>query len=163
MSYASRKYDVKYVLLDHLHFFINRQSENETRDISEFMFNIVALGRKLNVNIWLVAHPAKLDNQKGKVCMNDIKGSSSIKQDAHNVITIRRDKEKEKEGDNEVIIDFEKVRHISGKGGKKRYIFNPVTLKYIAKLLEEDEHNRSKGRGMSSVRESGFDKACGND
>lgn len=133
ICYAKRKYDISFVLLDHLHFFIRYRSENPVVDIENFVFDIVGVAKKTKCNIWLIAHPSKLDNRKGLVSMNDIKGSSAIKQDAHNVLTIRRDREAEEKGFNEVIINIEKVRHTSGKGGKKRYLFNSEGLSYEAK------------------------------
>lgn len=154
VEYATRKYDVKYILLDHLHFFIRHISDNPVQDIENFVFSLVALARKTSVNMWLVAHVAKLDNSKGIVSMNDIKGSSAIKQDAHAVITIRRDSKAEEDGRNEVIINCEKVRHISGCGGKKRYLFNTETLCYKECIAEEEEqhgYKRSKRDYMSAL------------
>jgi twinkle protein len=133
--YGKRKYDIQYILLDHLHFFIRHTSDNPVTDIENFVFDVVAIGKKTGVNIWLIAHPSKLNNTSGIVTMNDIKGSSAIKQDAHNVITVWRDRDAEEKGFNEVVINFEKVRHTAGLGGKKRYLFNTGGLTYGEKPI----------------------------
>ncbi len=133
VEYGTRKYNIGYVLLDHLHFFIKRQTQSQEQDISSFMFEIIALSRKHDINTWLVAHPSKLDNNKGIGGMNNLKGASAIKQDAHNVIWMRRVREENDEsiGADEVIINLEKVRHKSGRGGKKRYGFDMGSLHYM--------------------------------
>jgi len=124
MSYVKRKYGVEYVVLDHLHFFLeNEGSDRTTAEINNFMKKLVIITLKTSQHAILIAHPAKLNNQEGKVKMNDIRGSSSIKQMSHNVATVWRNRETEEYGNskqvtNEVVIDFEKVRDDSGTGGK---------------------------------------------
>jgi len=149
ITYCKRKYNVMFVLLDHLHFFIERLSDNERRDIDNFIFEMVGISRKTKTNIWLVAHPSKLDNKKGIVHMNDLKGSSAIKQDANNVITVWRDRDLEESKDpkNEVVINCEKVRHISGVGGKKRYEFNKEGLTYNEKTYEDNRADETRDNG----------------
>lgn len=134
IMYASRKYDVKYVLLDHLHFFVEAGSENFVSDIEKFMREIVSISFETGVSIFLVAHPGKLNNSNGMVSMNDLKGSSSIKQDSHNIIMVWRDTEAEKNGRNEVVIQFLKVRDEAGRTGAKRYNYNHRELSYEEKV-----------------------------
>ena len=162
VTYGKRKFDIQFVLLDHLHFFIKRITDNEARDISEFMFEIVAIAKQTSTHLWLIAHPSKLDNDKGIVRMNNIKGSSSVKQDAFNVITVWRDRDAEEAGNNDVVIDFEKVRHTSGKGGRKRYVFDTIALTYTEKPVEEDGYNRFKRSPVPKVRDAYPEKAYGN-
>jgi twinkle protein len=163
ITYTSVKYDVKYILLDHLHFFIRRTSDNPVQDIENFIFDLVALAKRTRTNVWLVAHPSKLDNDKGVVHMNDIKGSSAIKQDAHNVITIRRDRGAEEKGFNEVVINFEKVRHTAGTGGAKRYIFIPESLSYVEKVEGTNGDSGYKKREVSRVSADWHDKGFSKD
>jgi len=123
MNYVKRKYNVEYVVLDHLHFFLeNEGSDRTTAEINKFMKSLTVIALKTSQHIMLIAHPGKLDNKDGKVKMNDLRGSSSIKQIAHNIMTVWRDKSTEDYGNskaaNEVVINFEKVRDDSGMGGK---------------------------------------------
>ncbi|MFA6636191.1 MAG: DnaB-like helicase C-terminal domain-containing protein [Candidatus Omnitrophota bacterium] len=145
ISYGKRKYDIEFVLLDHLHFFIRNTSHSPVSDIENFVFDLVAIAKRTGVNIWLIAHPAKLNNSDGVVSMNDLKGSSAIKQDSHNVITVWRDREKEENGIYEVVLNVEKVRHTSGTGGKKRYIFDPASLSYREKPVEYGDDKNLTG------------------
>ena len=123
MNYAKRKYNVEYVVLDHLHFFLeNEGSDGTTAEINKFMKSLAITTLKTDQHVMLIAHPGKLNNHEGKVQMNDLRGSSSIKQIAHNVMTVWRDKGADEVGStvmaDEVIINFEKVRDDSGIGGK---------------------------------------------
>ena len=131
IRYCKRKYDVKFVLLDHLHFFLGGGSDSMVAEIENFMRGIVSVALETGVNVLLVSHPSKLNNPNGVVNMNDLKGASAIKQDAHNVISVWRDRKAEIDGRNEVVIDMQKVRDDSGVGGQKRYIFMPESQRYF--------------------------------
>jgi len=136
IEYGSRKHGIKFVMLDHLHFFIDADTDKMVQKIGEFMRKLVIIGLKTRVHSFLIAHPSKLKNDGGFVNMNDLKGSSAIKQDAHNIITIWRDRKREEKGENEVIADFQKVRDDSGPGGKIRMVFNPESQQYTEKIIK---------------------------
>jgi twinkle protein len=136
LEYSNRKYDVKFALLDHLHYFIKSGSDSIVGEIEEFMRGVVSVALQTGMHIMLIAHPSKLSNSLGQVSMNDIKGASAIKQDAHNVATIWRDREKEKSKQFEVVFDLQKVRDDAGVGGSKRYLFNPQSQVYTEKTEE---------------------------
>lgn len=145
LNYANRKYNVKYALLDHLHFFVEAGSENFVQDIERFMRNIVAVSFESGMSIFLIAHPAKLGNTQGVVTLNDIKGSSSVKQDSHNVLTLCRMTDEESDTSHPVIVSFLKIRDESGITGAKRYEYNPRTLTY-------EEHYDSGTTEMPKLR-----------
>lgn len=129
IEYVKRKYDVEFVLLDHLHYFL-RTSDNMVQEIENFMRGLVKITLKNDMNIFLIAHPSKLKNESGQVHMNDIKGASAIKQDAHNILTIWRNLSAEEKGINEVGFFMEKVRDDSGKVGKFKMEFDSNNQRY---------------------------------
>ena len=129
LRYVKHRYNVEYALLDHLHYFM-KPVDNMVQEIERFMKKIVAVALETKINIFLIAHPSKLKNTVGAVTMNDVKGSSSIKQDSFNIITMWRDK-KEKQGkDDEVVINVEKVRDEIGRTGKFRLKFDSISQRY---------------------------------
>lgn len=130
LSYARRRYDVEFVLLDHLHFFLRAGIDNQVQEIERFMRGLVRSIHQNKIHIFVIVHPQKLKNETGIVNMNDLRGSSAIKQDSFNIISLWRDREKEKIGFNDVVADFQKVRHDSGNGGSIKFIFQPLAQTY---------------------------------
>lgn len=89
--HSIRNKDVKFVLLDHLRLFLNpKEQDGERFLIDEFMQKCVHTVIQNKVHIWLVVQPKNLPANQKKVTLMDLKGSSNIGQDAHNVILIHR-------------------------------------------------------------------------
>jgi len=118
--YVSHRFGVNYVMLDHLHYFVSAGNDNPVGEIERFMRGIVTVSRDCQTHIMLIAHPAKLNNDTGHVSMNNIKGSSSIKQDSHNIITLWRNKELR---DSKLFVNFVKVRDDAGREGSLTFDF----------------------------------------
>jgi len=128
IKYSVMVYGVKYVLLDHLHFFLNaNKPEFERQAIEEFTKGIARTAIETNTHIILICHPTKLQGNEGKVRMNDLKGSASIKQDAHNVITLCRNREY---GNTDTEVWLQKVRDDAGREGKVIFEFDPDCQQY---------------------------------
>jgi len=91
LTYARHRLGIKFAMLDHLHFFLTRPAGVDEREyIDEVTMELVNLTRKLDMHIFLVCHPrGSVDG--GTIPTGDsLKGSSSIKQNADNVITVYR-------------------------------------------------------------------------
>ena len=91
MTYARHRLGVRYFGLDHLHFLGKSDARQETLDhLDEVLSTLTELTRKLNIHIFLIAHP------KGTVAADtipdgdSIKGTSSAKQTADNGVTVFR-------------------------------------------------------------------------
>ena len=151
LEYAKLKYGISFALIDHLHFLIDRTRENQVQAIELFMIDIVKITHKLKLHTILIAHPGKLNNNNGVVDMNDLRGSSAIKQDSDNIMIIYRDRKKEEEGFHQIVLDIQKVRDTSGVGGKQRYDFNIVSQAY-----KENNDFRTKQRKVSDVPADGI-------
>lgn len=89
--HSVRHRGVKFVLLDHLRLFLSPKEQGDERFlIDEFMQKCVHTVIQNKVHIWLVVQPKNLPANQKKVSLADLKGSSNIGQDAHNVILIHR-------------------------------------------------------------------------
>ena len=93
---AVHRYGVRFVLLDHLHFFLDCDTRNERQTIDEVMRQLKVIAEDLGIHIALVVHPAKLTrDHKGRVqkaSLNDLKGSSEIKKTCDNGIRVFRER-----------------------------------------------------------------------
>lgn len=124
--FANKYYDVKYIMLDNLHFFAKMKNDNNLAfEIGQIMKEIKSWTMELDIHIWLVVHPTKLYNDK-KPTENDLRGSSDIKQIANNVFRVCADKEA---SESEVTLLI--ARHVLATVGTCHYIFERGGLNYI--------------------------------
>jgi twinkle protein len=88
---AKYAYGVNYVFLDHLDYihFQDRNSGN-VDDIKQVMVHLHSYASEFNIGVILVAHPRKMGQLQKKLTMDDLKGSSSIKQYADNILILTR-------------------------------------------------------------------------
>jgi archaellum biogenesis ATPase FlaH/5S rRNA maturation endonuclease (ribonuclease M5) len=130
--YAQRRYDVKLVILDHLHFFLRYSGDQERQAIDQALRDIKTWAMDLNIHIVLIVHPTKLTYDSQVVHLNDLKGSSGLKQIPDNVLSIWRSREEEslKNPQMEVILYILKVRDDSGDEGKAFFSFDKRSQSY---------------------------------
>jgi twinkle protein len=108
---------------------------NETEYVSKVLSDVIAIVRRSQMHLWLVAHPAKLYRDRdGKYPVptpRDISGSAHFWNKADNCITVHRD---QVEGSQDVDIHVQKVRfkHI-GHIGLATISYDKVTGKYFEK------------------------------
>lgn len=88
IRYAARRKGAKMFLVDHLGFLINHEVEDERREIERIIRELAIIGVVLGILVMLVAHPKSVDLRRGRITMGDLKGASSIKQDAHEVLVL---------------------------------------------------------------------------
>ncbi len=94
------KYDTKIVFIDHLDFIVPLTGDNHHLNIAKTMRELKNLAKKWNIVIFIVCHlqKARMDSQP---TLEDLRGSSSIGQEADTVILLWREMRKE---DGQVII-----------------------------------------------------------
>ena len=91
IDYSVRHNDTKFILIDHLRFFLNpKEQESERFLIDQFMQKCIHTAINSKCHIWLVVQPKNLPANQKKITLMDLKGSSNIGQDAHNVILVHR-------------------------------------------------------------------------
>lgn len=136
------KYDTKIIFIDQLDFIVSMKGENHALNVGQTMRELKGLAKKWNVVIFIICHltKAKMDTQP---TLEDLKGSSSIGQEADSVILIWR--ETKRQGKELIITDNVNIsiqknrRH--GKTGNVRMIYD--NGKFIEKDWREHELEKS--------------------
>ena len=82
-------YNIKYVVIDHFDYIHSSEGKSSLESIDEAMRELHILALEFKLAIILVVHPKQLPRGT-EISMNDLKGSSSIKQYADNIIIVTR-------------------------------------------------------------------------
>ncbi len=90
VTYCATTYGVSFVLMDHLHFFVQAEPDQERQALEAYMRAIVSMKLETQAHIVLISHPRATKTDHEKVGMASIKGASGIKQDADNVLSLNR-------------------------------------------------------------------------
>lgn len=129
-EYTSRKYNCKHFIIDSL---LRVILEDKEEFIAQKMFvsKLVSFCKKFNCHVHLVAHPRKGMKDSDKPDKSDVKGTSSITDLAHNVISVWRPDEECSIGNktNDVLVQVLKNREL-GTLGKIRMQFNKETKRF---------------------------------
>lgn len=153
IEYGVRRYGLWLVVLDHLHFFME-PSDDERKQIDSTVRELKKWCVRLGIHMLLVVHPSKLRTIKGveqKVELNDLKGSSAIKQDADNVVRVYRERDQDrKDGRKPAEIATLKVRSDLGYEGVALLDFDRRSLRYNDWV--SDDSNRDQKSGQSTKR-----------
>lgn len=118
------KYDSKIVFIDQLDFIVPMKGENHSLNIGQTMRDLKGLAKKWNVIIFIICHLTKtrMDTQP---TLEDLKGSSSIGQEADTVILLWR--ESKRRGGQVVITDNVNVsvqaNRRTGKTGNVKMVY----------------------------------------
>ncbi len=95
IMYAVKFYDIKFFLIDHLHYFLKlSDARNPVAKIDETIRAIKQITEMYKVHILLIVHPFKTADRDGKpvkLGINSGKGSSSISQESDNFWIISRE------------------------------------------------------------------------
>lgn len=135
IQYAARRLGVRFVVLDHLHFMVDEGTDDERKQIGAICTACAEVAMQEDVHIVLVAHPHSTGSSKDKhrdnrvIQLGDLKGSSSIKQIADNVLSIwkprtaTRDGAVDDDGYGEAVLYCLKVRSDYGIEGSVPFSF----------------------------------------
>jgi len=133
---AVRRYGVRFVVLDHLHFFLDCKPENERQAIGAAMRAMALWVQDLMIHLVLVVHPKVLGKDKfgnvRKVTVDDLRGSSEIKQTTWNILRVWRDRHDvmgSRADDTEIAVL--KCRSPAGAEGATMLHFDPKGERYI--------------------------------
>jgi twinkle protein len=81
---------VEVVMLDHLDYLVNMRREKLHEAIDETVKRLHELAFSLNMHFLLICHPRQSNTGSEEVGMHSLKGSSSIKQYADNILVLHR-------------------------------------------------------------------------
>lgn len=130
---AKRIFGIKFVIIDHLDYMVRQSGGNYNQDVGNAMQEYKKLAQQEGINFIIVHHINKPMNGASKTRRprkEDLKGSSSIYQDAEAVVMLYR--EDEHSHDIEAIVVKNKGEH-----GYKKFDFNPATG--VMKPVGKDE------------------------
>ncbi len=167
--YAKRRHGIEFVLLDHLHFFLKYSADYERQAIDQALKDIKSWAMDLDIHILLIVHPTKLTYDNKVVHLNDLKGSSGLKQIPDNVFSIWRDRtlDSVKNPENEILLHLLKVRSDDGNEGQVILTFDKRSQSYsdsghgLARPPQEERSPASPPSSRSSRQgrdwQSGYD------
>ena len=136
---AIAKFNTKMVFIDQLDFIVVPGADSHALRVGETMRRLKNIAKKWNVTIFLICHlvKAKMSEQP---TLEDLKGSSSIGQEADTVIIIWREMKKE-QGQvvitNNVNVSVQANRR-TGKTGNVKMVY--VNGHFIEKDWQQDPH-----------------------
>jgi twinkle protein len=130
--YAKRRHGIKLVILDHLHFFLRYSGDQERQAIDQALRDIKSWAMDLGIHIILIVHPTKLTYDNKVVHLNDLKGSSGLKQIPDNVLSIWRPRGEDdlKSPTREIVLYILKVRDDEGDEGRVILTFDKRSQSY---------------------------------
>jgi twinkle protein len=169
--YAKRRHGIEFIILDHLHFFLRYSGDQERQAIDQALRDIKSWAMELDIHILLIVHPTKLTYDNKVVHLNDLKGSSGLKQIPDNVFSIWRPRgennSKNSQPDNEVLLYLLKVRDDSGDEGNVILTFDKRSQSYEdsgSGFMKPSEGRRNPEPSSPNSRSfSGKDLASGYD
>lgn len=88
--YEAKKLGVEIVMLDHLDYLVNSRKEKLHEAIDETVKRLHELAFDLSMHFLLICHPRQSGTAGEEIGIHSLKGSSSIKQYADNVLIIHR-------------------------------------------------------------------------
>ena len=172
VEFGVRRYGLRLVVLDHLHFMLDTTPDRERFDIETMMLELKRWTLHLGIHIVLVVHPRKLGVFGGtaaKVEINDLRGSSTIAQTADNVLRIWRPSLDDKPPGVPPFTEVAalKVRSHYGEEGICLLAFNKQSLRYeydpdLLSKLSKGKSDSKGGNGKAKAKgkakpQSGFD------
>ena len=130
IKYAVRRHGVQTVLVDHLGFMLTGGTD-ERQQTDNIIRQFAVAAYSMNVHIILIAHLRTLPSDAERPTMNDLKGASSIKQDASEVLIVVRENPSEKRRHPATWVYVDKNRSEFGAAGSKCLLaFGPMSLIY---------------------------------
>lgn len=160
------RYGVKFVIIDHLHYFLACDPGNERYAIDEAVRAIKLWSQELQIHILLVVHPAKLGRDaKGnvrKVELDDLKGSSEIKKECDNGVRVWKERDEREECDKSEIAIL-KCRSNAGREGRVWFYFDVKSERYVEGAMPPEKRGRRRRRSENEPAYSGRDAAAGPD
>ena len=86
----AQKLGVKVVMLDHLDYLVSSKKEKQHEAIEETVKRLHELAFALSMHFILICHPRQSTSSQEEIGLHSLKGSSSIKQYADNIIILHR-------------------------------------------------------------------------
>lgn len=126
---AKRIFDIKVVIVDHLDYLIRRSSQREDIEIRNTLHELKRIAEDHDIIFIIVTHIKNIQIpgavRRRQPTMDDVRGSSAIKQDSECVVILKN------ENENSMTVDVQKNK---GKMTKKEFSFNVETGRLSKKV-----------------------------
>lgn len=151
LHYFATGLGVDFILLDHISIVVSGMEssrEGERKDIDLLMTKLRQLIEQTGVGVIAIAHLAKTDGKPheegGRVTLNDLRGSGTLKQIPDNIIALERDQQ----GDEPNVshIRVLKNREFGELGEADRLVYSHET----GRLLAEEDNPFGKDEGKTA-------------
>jgi 5S rRNA maturation endonuclease (ribonuclease M5) len=133
IRFATRRYDIKIALVDHLGFLVRANEQRDERQSIELIVRKLAtIAVQDNITIMLVCHPNNVSvSQQRRVKITDLKGASAIRQDAHIGVIVERNEVTKDSLFPTTTVWLDKVRSEFGQAGSHcTLVFDPLSCVY---------------------------------
>lgn len=122
---------VQVVMLDHLDYLVNSKKEKLHEAIDETVKRLHELAFSLHMHFILICHPRQSSSTSDEIGMHSLKGSSSIKQYADNILILHRCARTDNQADpNKIKIKIAKNR-MFGIEGTTYLFYQPMWDGYV--------------------------------
>jgi twinkle protein len=129
--YEAKKLGVEIVMLDHLDYLVGSTGKKQNEEIEDTMKRLHELAYDLSMHFILICHPRQSSTAGEEIGIHSLKGSSSIKQYADNVIALHRCSRSDPTADpNKVKIRIAKNR-MFGTEGNCYLFYQPLWDGYL--------------------------------
>ncbi len=126
------KHNVKLIVLDYLQLIsLNLRRENRQQEISEISRSLKALARELKIPIIALSQLRRLQSEKDKPTLSDLRESGAIEQDADVVIFIHHVKEETEEESSTLKYELLLEKQRNGPTGKVDVLFHKKYTKFV--------------------------------
>ena len=158
LSYAAQRLGVTFAVIDHLNFAVGTDTDKERQKLDQMISMCAKVAGETGLNIAVVCHPhgtgstSEKDRDNRVVQMADLKGSSGIKQVAHNVFSVyhkrssRRESTIASDGYGRTTIYCLKARDDDAEEGAVILRFKPGASTYHADIAGSDSKPADEGK-----------------
>lgn len=140
---AIAKFNCKMIVIDQLDFIVPFNTDNHALRVGQAMRDLKAIAKKWNVLIFIICHLVKTKMNE-QPTLEDLKGSSSIGQEADTVILLWREMKKEKGQvviTNNVNISVQANRR-TGRTGNVKMVYN--NDKFLEQEWKSERENEAE-------------------
>jgi replicative DNA helicase len=148
IRYAVRRFDVRWVMIDHAGYVKLDRGEESAAEVDEFMIDLAVLGKNEECCLVTVCHPNRMYVAQGRSRpgMSDLKGGSGIEQNAQAVLVVVRNDVSKTNTTPSTDLCLDKVRSEFGMPGSScRLAYDPLATTYADDWIQTPMGRAGRG------------------
>ncbi len=152
MVQAVKEFECTHIIIDNLMRVCPEYGDSANEAQKNFVQNLIALAKRLDIHVWLVHHVRKGSNETDEINKYSVRGAAAITDNADNILLLSRNLSKEKklepkysfeidskEGDSILVVDKQRNGDWQGRIAfwfdRKTYRFCPDSKRYAPKYV----------------------------